>query len=127
MLRQRQQRNSASTAKLHGLASQWYEDNGLEIDAFHHAAAANDIERAERLIDGKGMPLYFRGAMAPFIRWLESLPAPVLDARPSLWVTYASSWEMRAEALREIPMQTLGQVHNPRKKSHRSVLEKPAF
>ena len=40
------------------------------------------------------MPLYFRGAMAPVIHWLESLPAAVLDARPSLWVTYASSLMM---------------------------------
>ena len=94
LLRQRQQRKAASTAELHSLASQWYEDNGLEIDAFHHAAAANDIERAERLIEGKGMPLYFRGAMAPVLQWLESLPAAVLDARPSLWVTYASSLMM---------------------------------
>jgi LuxR family maltose regulon positive regulatory protein len=94
LLRQRQQKKAASTAELHVLASQWYEDNGLELDAFHHAAAAKDIERAERLIEGKGMPLYFRGAMAPVIRWLESLPAPVLDARPSLWVAYASSLMM---------------------------------
>lgn len=91
---QQQQRKAASTAELHSLASQWYEDNGLEIDAFHHAAAANDIERAERLVEGKGMPLYFRGAMAPVLHWLESLPVPVLDARPSLWVTYASSMMM---------------------------------
>ena len=69
----------------------WYEDNGLEIEAFHHAAAANDIERAERLIEGKGMPLHFRGAVAPVLNWLESLPTTVLDARPSLWVMYASA------------------------------------
>ncbi len=78
-------------ADLHIRASQWYEDNNLEIEAFQHAAAAKDIERAERLIDGKGMPLHYRGAMAPVIHWLGSLPAPVLDARPSLWVTYASA------------------------------------
>ncbi len=77
-------------AELHIRASQWYEDNGLEIEAFHHAAAANDIERAERLIEGKGMPLHFRGAVAPVLNWLESLPTTVLDARPSLWVMYAS-------------------------------------
>jgi len=40
------------------------------------------------------MPLYFRGAMAPVLHWLASLPAAVLDARPSLWVTYASSLMM---------------------------------
>ncbi len=37
------------------------------------------------------MPLHFRGAGAPVRNWLESLPAAVLNARPSLWVTYASA------------------------------------
>ncbi|HEX8228241.1 MAG TPA: LuxR C-terminal-related transcriptional regulator [Chloroflexia bacterium] len=79
-----------SVAELHIRASQWYEDNGLEIEAFQHAVSASDIERAERLIEGKGVPLHFRGAGAPIGSWLGSLPAVVLNARPSLWVTYAS-------------------------------------
>ncbi len=45
---------------LHLRASIWYEDQGLELEAFHHAAAANDVERAERLMEGKGdSPLHF--------------------------------------------------------------------
>ena len=64
-------------AELHRRASVWYEDHGLEIEAFHHAAAAHDVERAERLIEGKGMPLHFRGAVAPVLNWLESLPKTV--------------------------------------------------
>jgi LuxR family maltose regulon positive regulatory protein len=76
---------------LHIRASQWYEEHGLELEAFHHAAAANDVERAERLIEGKGMPLHFRGAVAPVLNWLKSLPEEVLDARPSLWTAYAST------------------------------------
>ena len=52
--------------ELHSRASQWYEDNGLEIEAFHHAAAAKDVERAARLIAGKGMPLHTRGAVSPY-------------------------------------------------------------
>ena len=84
-------------AELHRRASQWYEDNGLEIEAFHHAAAANDVERAERLIEGEGVPLHFRGAGAPVLNWLESLPAAVLNARPSLWLTYASALMMTGQ------------------------------
>ena len=80
-----------SVAELHRRASQWYEDNGLELEAFHHATVANDIDRAARLIEGEGMPLYFRGGAVPILKWLESLPTTVLDARPSLWVTYASA------------------------------------
>ena len=98
LLRQRFQQSIAaspgdegkSIAQLHIRASQWYEDHGLEIEAFRHAAAAHDVERAERLMEGKGMPLYFRGAGAPVLHWLASLPKAVLDARPALWVRYAS-------------------------------------
>jgi LuxR family maltose regulon positive regulatory protein len=75
----------------HLRASEWCEANGLEIEAFQHAAAGHDVERAERLIEGRGMPLYFRGALVPILHWLESLPTTVLDARPSLWVTYAQA------------------------------------
>ncbi|HSN78086.1 MAG TPA: LuxR C-terminal-related transcriptional regulator [Anaerolineae bacterium] len=90
LLRQRlQQRGSVD--ELHRRASQWYEDNALEIEAFHHAAAANDIERAERLIMGVGMPLYSFVVVTAIRDWLESLPKTVMDARPWLWVRSAMS------------------------------------
>jgi LuxR family maltose regulon positive regulatory protein len=76
--------------ELHIRASQWYEDNRFQLEAFRHAAAANDIERAERLIDGKGIPFHFRGGVTPILNWLESLSTPVLNARPSLWWRYAA-------------------------------------
>ena len=82
--------NGVDVAEFHRRASAWYEDNGFEFEAFQHAAAANDVERAERLIESKGMPLHFRGASTAIIGWLASLPAPVLDARPSLQVRYAT-------------------------------------
>src|SRR6266571_1914563 len=85
---------------LHIRASQWYEDHGLDIEAFQHAAAAHDVERAERLVEGRGIPLHFRGAVAPVLHWLESLPTTVLDARPSLWV--------RSASLLLVPGQTTG-------------------
>jgi LuxR family maltose regulon positive regulatory protein len=75
---------------LHIRASAWYEDHGLSIEAFHHAVAANDVERAERLMEGKGIPRHFRGAVTTLLDWLGSLPTTVLNARPSLWVRYAS-------------------------------------
>jgi LuxR family maltose regulon positive regulatory protein len=98
LLRQRLHQGAASfpvdeaayVAELHRRASAWYEDNGMEIEAFLHAAAANDVERAERLIEGNGVSLYFRGTVAPVLKWLGSLPETVLDATPSLWVMYAS-------------------------------------
>jgi LuxR family maltose regulon positive regulatory protein len=62
-------------AELHIRASAWYEENGLEVEALHHAAAANDVERAARLVEGEGMPLLFRGAVAPVLNWLQTAGA----------------------------------------------------
>jgi len=100
LLRQRLHQNIASPAgpggaegavnELHIRASQWYEDNDLAIEAFQHAAAANDVERAERLMAGKGIPLHFRGGVTPLLEWLETLPTSVMNARPSLWWRHAS-------------------------------------
>jgi LuxR family maltose regulon positive regulatory protein len=98
LLRQRlQQRSAAPEAvladvpALHRRAGAWYEDNGYELEAFQHAAAAGDVDSAARLIAGNGMPLHFRGLAFPVLRWLEGLPAATLDERPTLWVTYASA------------------------------------
>ncbi|MFN8475637.1 MAG: LuxR C-terminal-related transcriptional regulator [Anaerolineae bacterium] len=82
--------DGASVAELHVRASAWYEENNLPLEAFHHAAAASDIERAERLIQNRAMPLHFRGAVAAILAWLESIPKPVRDAHPSLWVRGAT-------------------------------------
>jgi LuxR family maltose regulon positive regulatory protein len=98
LLRQRLHQSLASSggdearsmAEYHIRASQWYEDNALEIEAFHHAAAANDIERADRLIVSGRIPQHSRAAVTAVSDWLDSLPRTVLDARPWLWVRSAT-------------------------------------
>jgi LuxR family maltose regulon positive regulatory protein len=85
-----QSTEASEVAGLHIRASAWYEANGLELEAFHHATAAHDVARALRLIEGDGLPLYFRGEATPVRHWLESLPEAEFKARPELWVTYAS-------------------------------------
>jgi LuxR family transcriptional regulator, maltose regulon positive regulatory protein len=108
LLRQRLHQSIASSKndaeirvnELHIRASQWYEENGLQMEAFQHAAAAKDIERAERLIDGRGIPLHLSGGVIPILDWLDSLPTEVLNARPWLW------W--RQAALLLVNGQTIG-------------------
>ncbi|MBC8160039.1 MAG: AAA family ATPase, partial [Roseiflexaceae bacterium] len=110
LLRQRLQQGAgsspdgaaASVADPHIRASVWYEEQGLELEAFRHATLANDVARAERLIQAKGMPLHYRGAMAPVLSWLTSLPGAVLDARPSLWVLYASAGTMVGQPISSV-------------------------
>lgn len=95
LLRQRLQQSVSSTGdegvvESHIRASVWLEENGLVVEAFHHAAAANDIERAERLMAGGGMPLHNRGVVTTILDWLASLPKTAMDARPELWVRSAT-------------------------------------
>jgi len=93
LLRQRlgQSLTSEGIAQLHIRASKWYEDNDLMLDAFRHASAANDIERAERLMEDKRRPIHhLPGAATAILNWLESLPKTVLDAKPALWWKQAS-------------------------------------
>lgn len=89
-LRRRLQQ-SGGVERLHVRASEWYERNGLDLEAFGHAVAAGDVDLAARLADGAGMPLIFRGAVVPVLHWLERLDAAERDARPSLGVMYASA------------------------------------
>lgn len=88
ILRRRLLENTAlgDISELHRRASLWYENQGFEIEAFHHAVKAQDITRSARLLQGRGMPLHLRGAAKMALDWLESLPAKELDARPELWV-----------------------------------------
>jgi LuxR family maltose regulon positive regulatory protein len=79
-------------APLHRRACQWYEANGMDIEAFHQATLANDIALAMRLIQGNGMPLYFRGVTAPVVNWLSNLTHAALNTYPFLWVAF--SWSL---------------------------------
>lgn len=88
--------------ELHLRASQWFEAHNLEIEAFQHAAAAGDIERAARLVEGEGMPLHYRGAMTEVTGWLESLSTEEIADRPSLAVLYASVLTMSGQDISRI-------------------------
>ncbi|MCX6047986.1 MAG: LuxR C-terminal-related transcriptional regulator [Chloroflexi bacterium] len=98
LLRQRLHQHATSSTEndnervteYHSRASQWYEDQGLTFEAFQQATAAQDIERAARLIEGEGLPRHFRSTVTIILDWLASLPMRELDARPALWWRYAS-------------------------------------
>jgi LuxR family maltose regulon positive regulatory protein len=106
LLRQRLQQSITTSStgetekgvsELHIRASIWYEENDWALEAFHHATAANNIDRAERLILKRGLPLYQGGAVTSILSWLDSLPKTVLDTKPALWTQYASLLLVRGQ------------------------------
>ncbi|KAA8756220.1 LuxR C-terminal-related transcriptional regulator [Paenibacillus sp. UASWS1643] len=80
-----------SVTEIHKRASIWFEKHQMELEAFNHAVAAADTYRASNLLEGKGMPLLFRGGVVPALQWLGSLSSAELDSIPSLWVMYAAA------------------------------------
>lgn len=92
LLRKRlQQQSPESVRQRHVAASRWFSQQGLEVEAFEHAAAAEDYELALQIIGGGIMPLQFRGGVFPIIGWLETLSPDVMNRHPDLWVNWGSS------------------------------------
>jgi len=91
LLRQRREARVDGLAEARARASRWFEDQGLEAEAFHYAAASGDIDLTSRLVVGAGMPLHFKGLAPAVLAWLEALPAPALETHPALWVIWASA------------------------------------
>jgi LuxR family maltose regulon positive regulatory protein len=84
--RLRQGAPPAQIAALHRRASIWYEQAGMEAEAIRHACAAADWERAARLIIHTIPKVVGRSQFHTGLRWLEALPASVLQAHPTLFV-----------------------------------------
>lgn len=104
LLRQRleQQKTETEIASYHRRAAHWYEAAEMELDAFRHAATAHDIDHAMRLVEGKGTPLHFRGALPAVQQWLQTLSPTEMDSRPELWVLYASVLTMSGQLTPEV-------------------------
>ena len=80
---------SANMAELHARASRWYESNGYQAEAFHHACAAGDLEQAANLAERawQGMDNTFQ--LTAWLGWVKKLPEALIRTRPMLSVEVA--------------------------------------
>jgi LuxR family maltose regulon positive regulatory protein len=90
------------SASLQLRAALWLEAQGLDLEAFDYAVAAESHAAALRLAEGRGMPLHFRGGLGPVLRWLENLDREVFERYPALYVMHASAL-LFAGRLEKIP------------------------
>jgi LuxR family maltose regulon positive regulatory protein len=74
--------------ELHRRAAEWYADEGFGAEAIGHALQAGDNEQAADLIESVALDLLARSEHATVRRWLEALPAEVVEGHPSLCVYY---------------------------------------
>lgn len=109
-----QQRHPTLASDLHRKASEWYEHNGLVAEAVAHALAAEDFERAARLIDRTAESMLQGGRLATLLGWVDALPEHIVRFRPRLYLFRAESLfllgkYMTAEASLQKVEQALGE------------------
>jgi len=76
--------------ELHRRASGWFEQNGFVTEAMSHALAAQDFERAARLIEASSTTMVNQGETNTLLTWLDALPAEMVRSRPRLAI--AKAW-----------------------------------
>lgn len=85
------QQAGASVPTLHRRACTWYEEQGLLLDAIHHALAAGDQEHAASLLERMTDALRKRGEFVTLATLLNRLPDGLLQTRPRLALARANA------------------------------------
>jgi LuxR family maltose regulon positive regulatory protein len=73
--------------ELHSQAAQWFEQNGMIVEAIPHALAIADHEMAARSIGSLAPDYLKRSELVTLQRWLDRLPEPVIWSHPRLCLT----------------------------------------
>lgn len=86
LLRQRldQKYSKEEIAEMHIRASEWFEQNGEAGEAFQHAIAAADFNRAARLAETAWLAMDENFQTVAWLGWVKQLPASVKRLRPVL-------------------------------------------
>lgn len=77
-------------AGLHSRAARWYLERDLPDEAFHHAAAAEDVELLIQILDLYQIPRLFAGEFRQVERWLAELRPEWSERYPMLDLAQAT-------------------------------------
>jgi LuxR family maltose regulon positive regulatory protein len=77
-------RGEHGVAQLHLRAATWHEQNGLILEAIHHASMASDDEMVERIIKQSYLEMMNRGEMSWVRSWTGNLSQELVYRRPWL-------------------------------------------
>jgi LuxR family maltose regulon positive regulatory protein len=93
VLRHRLRRlHPALAATLYERACEWFAAQELYPEAIQYALAGHAYDRAAQLVQANAEAVLQQGAHTTLLRWLDVLPAPVLDAYPALWLSRAEAF-----------------------------------
>jgi LuxR family transcriptional regulator, maltose regulon positive regulatory protein len=71
-------------ARLHQRASEWFCDQGLDVEAIEHAFAAGDVDRAARMLDCCSPRLFAQGQTTALVAFASRLPPELVAQLPQL-------------------------------------------
>jgi LuxR family maltose regulon positive regulatory protein len=112
--------------ELHRRASEWYEQHELVPDAASHALAADDVERAARLVEGRALSMIFLGELTTLMGLLDALPDRVVGSRP--WLCIAHAWALLfAGSLDTVEFQLKSAETTLHRSGHARPTEGPAL
>jgi ATP/maltotriose-dependent transcriptional regulator MalT len=74
---------------LHDRASEWYAQQGFQVDAVYHALTGGNFEKAADLIEASGLDLIGRGEFVAVQEWIAALPVSLVEERSTLCVFQA--------------------------------------
>src|SRR5919107_1947055 len=90
VLRQRlRQEHPDLVSVLHRRACEWFERQGLVGEAINHALAAQDWERALRLIESNGVTVVLSRQVQTMLGWIDRVPEELARERPALCTIHA--------------------------------------
>ncbi len=86
-------------SELHAKASQWFEGEGLTVEAVNHAMVSQDFDRVVELIEPLVMTMVAQNKHATVLRWLSKIPDDLAAGHPWLCVggAWASLWMRKYE------------------------------
>ena len=84
LLRQRLQQTIEHRGEYHLRASQWYADHGFMAEAFQHALAARDFDRAADVAERAWQSMDDTFQTGAWLGWIKQLPEEVIRTRPVL-------------------------------------------
>ena len=84
---------------LHQRASGWFEENDFTTEAISHAFAAQDHERAARLIEKYAQGMLHQSKHTVLSSWIEALPDKLVQKRP--WLCVYQSWTRHWAGMRK--------------------------
>lgn len=80
-----------SLKEFHNRASQWYQTNGFDTEAFHHAISAPNFERAATLIELAWPKMEANFQTAKWLGWVKQIPDELARKKPMLSFQYAQA------------------------------------